>query len=287
MHLSKLISVSSHFRLSSLHRFVCMIDRVCSWFDCQEFSHLKNRRRLLGTWIPFLSGGDKLICHRWCSSMSPRRIHQSLSIYLIHLCKFLFANLMLIAWKFAIKVSKHSFNRSAWSQRQSVWMIVRLQNFRIDSWCSTSLACHWPWSIVFHLRGMSHTNIWSLPKLILSMGSRRFLSKSLLVKWFEIFILSLKATHFVVVPFRCNYTERLSVWNIIDEIDKATIYTHPVQHLRCHGFPSFQMWTSQVEVCVCLALVFQHHPFAVIRCSTLLLYVSFLFVIKFKFMNCL
>ena len=166
-------------------------------------------------------------------------------------------------------------------------MIVWLQNFRIDSWCTTSLACHWPWSIVFHLRGMSHTNIWSLPELILSMGSRCFLGKSLLVEWLEIFILSLKATRFVVVPFGCNYTVRLLVWKRIDEIDKATIYTHPVQHLRCHGFPSSQMWMSQEEVCVCLALVFQRHPFAVIRCSMLLLYVSFLFVIKFKFMNCL
>ena len=176
MHLSKLISVSSHFRLSPLNWFVCMIDRVCSWFDCQEFSHFENRRRLLGTWIPLLSSVDEFICHSWCSSMSPWWVHQSFSINLIHLCKFLFAYLMLIAWKFAIEVSKYSFYRSAWSQRQSVWVIVRFQNFCIDSWCSPSLASHWSWSIVFHFRRMSHTNVRSLSELILSMGSRCFLS---------------------------------------------------------------------------------------------------------------
>ena len=209
MHLSELISVSSHFRLSPLNWFVCMIDRVCSWFDSQEFSHFENRRRLLSTWIPLLSSGDKLICHRRSSSMGPWWIHESLSVNLIHLCKFLFAYLMLIAWKFTIEVPKYSFYRSAWSQRQSIRVIVRLENFSIDSWCSHSLASHWPWSIVFHLWRMSHTNVRSLSELILSMGSSCFLSKSLFVKRLEILILSLKATHLVIVPFRCNYTARL------------------------------------------------------------------------------
>ena len=212
MHLSKLISVSSHFRLSPLDWFVCMVDRICSWFDCQEFSHFENRRRLLSTWIPLLSSGDEFICHCRCSGMSPWWVHQSFSINLIHLCKFLFAYLMLITWEFTIEISKHSFYWSAWSQRQSVWVIVWLQNFRIDSWCTSSLASHRPWSIVFHLRGMSHANIWGLPELILSMGSRGFLGKSLFVQWLEIFILSLKATHFVIIPFWSNYKARLLVW---------------------------------------------------------------------------
>ena len=112
---------------------------------------------------------------------------------------------MLITRKFAIEIAKYSFNRSAWSQRQSIRMIIWFQDFRINSWCSASLTSHRSGSIVFHLWRMFHTSISGLSEFILPVGGCCFLCKSCLIQWLEIFILSLKLTHSVIVPFWSHY----------------------------------------------------------------------------------
>ena len=124
--ISELIPVSSHFRLSSLNGFVCMINRISPRFHSQEFSHFKDRIGLRGLIlrIKLLLCVNKLVRHSRSPCMSPRRIHQSLSIYFIHFIQLSFTLLMLITRKFAIEIAKYSFNRSAWSQRQSIRVII-------------------------------------------------------------------------------------------------------------------------------------------------------------------
>ena len=124
--ISELIPVSSHFRLSSLNGFVCMINRISPRFHSQEFSHFKDRIGLRGLIlrIKLLLCVNKLVRHSRSPCMSPRWIQQSFSIYFIHFIQLSFTLLMLITRKFAIEIAKYSFNRSAWSQRQSIRVII-------------------------------------------------------------------------------------------------------------------------------------------------------------------